>query len=399
MNAVALGRLPLLLPARHRPGLRGRPLAPRRVPRQPRRVGPGRPRLRHVHRLVPDRRRHLHGVHVHRGARDAVRRQRGRLLRGAVHDRGLPAHLPVPAAALVGLAPARLRHAGRLRAGPLRLQAARARGRGHRHPRDDALHRAAAGRHPGGARGDGHRRPTSDNWFVKDLPLFIAFAVLAAYTYSSRPAGAGADRVRQGHPDLRRDHRRGDLPAHPARRLGPHLRRRAATRSTRSTPTTPTRSRPATAPAKGIIPPPAAHWAYASLALGSALALFMYPHSVTGVLSHPKNRSVIRRNAALLPAYSFLLGLLALLGFVGDRGRRQGRQPAAGGAAAVRERVPAAGSPASRSRPSRSARWCRRRSCRSRPRTCGPATSTRRSSTPTRRRSRRRSRASWSRWW
>ena len=50
----------------------------------------------------------------------AVRRQRGRLLRRAVHDRGLPADLPVPAAALVGLAPARLRHAGRLRAGPLR---------------------------------------------------------------------------------------------------------------------------------------------------------------------------------------------------------------------------------------------------------------------------------------
>ena len=41
----------------------------------------------------------------------------------------------------------------------------------------------------------------------------------------------------------------------------------------------------------------------------------MYPHSVTAVLSTRK-RSVIRRNAALLPAYSFLLGLLALLGFV-----------------------------------------------------------------------------------
>jgi solute:Na+ symporter, SSS family len=68
------------------------------------------------------------------------------------------------------------------------------------------------------------------------------------------------------------------------------------------------------AAAKGAIPPPAAHWAYASLALGSALALFMYPHSLTGVLAS-KNRSVIRRNAALLPAYSFLLGLLALLGF------------------------------------------------------------------------------------
>ncbi len=41
----------------------------------------------------------------------------------------------------------------------------------------------------------------------------------------------------------------------------------------------------------------------------------MYPHSVTAVLS-TRDRSVIRRNAALLPAYSFLLGLLALLGFV-----------------------------------------------------------------------------------
>ena len=65
---------------------------------------------------------------------------------------------------------------------------------------------------------------------------------------------------------------------------------------------------------KGSIPPNPVHWAYASLALGSALALFMYPHSLTGVLAS-KNRSVIRRNASLLPAYSFLLGLLALLGF------------------------------------------------------------------------------------
>ncbi len=64
-----------------------------------------------------------------------------------------------------------------------------------------------------------------------------------------------------------------------------------------------------------MIPPPTLQWAYASLALGSALALFMYPHSITGVLS-TRNRGVIRRNAALLPAYSFLLGLLALLGFV-----------------------------------------------------------------------------------
>ena len=90
---------------------------------------------------------------------------------------------------------------------------------------------------------------------------------------------------------------------------------------------------------KGAIPAPLLHWAYASLALGSALALFMYPHSVTAVLS-TRERSVIRRNAALLPAYSFLLGLLALLGFVAIAAGVAGDQPAAGGAAAVRERVP-----------------------------------------------------------
>ena len=128
--------------------------------------------------------------------------------------------------------------------------------------------------------------------------------------------------------------------------------------------------------AQGDDPAAAAQWAYASLALGSALALFMYPHSVTGVLS-TRSRSVIRRNAALLPAYSFLLGLLALLGFVAIAAGREGAtEPAAGGAAAVRERVPAVVRRRRASRRSSSARWCRRRSCRSRPRTCGPATST-----------------------
>ncbi|MGY8681714.1 sodium:solute symporter [Bradyrhizobium sp. UFLA05-153] len=57
-----------------------------------------------------------------------------------------------------------------------------------------------------------------------------------------------------------------------------------------------------------------AYGAYATLALGSALALFLYPHSITGILSASSGRAV-RRNAALLPAYSFMLGLLALVGF------------------------------------------------------------------------------------
>ena len=53
---------------------------------------------------------------------------------------------------------------------------------------------------------------------------------------------------------------------------------------------------------------------YATLALGSALALFLYPHSMTGILSASSGHA-IRRNAALLPGYSFMLGLLALVGF------------------------------------------------------------------------------------
>jgi len=57
-----------------------------------------------------------------------------------------------------------------------------------------------------------------------------------------------------------------------------------------------------------------AYSAYATLALGSALALFLYPHSMTGILSASSGRAV-RRNAALLPGYSFMLGLLALVGF------------------------------------------------------------------------------------
>jgi SSS family solute:Na+ symporter len=55
---------------------------------------------------------------------------------------------------------------------------------------------------------------------------------------------------------------------------------------------------------------------YSTLALGSALAAFMYPHTFTSVMAS-SSANVIRRNAILLPAYTFLLGLIALLGLVG----------------------------------------------------------------------------------
>ncbi|MBV8885772.1 MAG: sodium:solute symporter [Chroococcidiopsidaceae cyanobacterium CP_BM_RX_35] len=60
---------------------------------------------------------------------------------------------------------------------------------------------------------------------------------------------------------------------------------------------------------------PAQYPAYVTLALGSAVALFLYPHSLTGILSS-KNCNVIKQNVALLPIYSFMLGALALLGYM-----------------------------------------------------------------------------------
>ena len=68
-------------------------------------------------------------------------------------------------------------------------------------------------------------------------------------------------------------------------------------------------------PAGSLVLPKASYSAYASLALGSALALFMYPHSVTAILA-AKSGDAIRRNQVLLPAYSLLLGLIALMGLM-----------------------------------------------------------------------------------
>jgi len=59
---------------------------------------------------------------------------------------------------------------------------------------------------------------------------------------------------------------------------------------------------------------PSQYFTYSTMVFGSALFLFLYPHSITSVLS-ARSREVLRRNCALLPIYSLLLGLLALLGY------------------------------------------------------------------------------------
>ena len=148
---------------------------------------------------------------------------------------------------------------------------------------------------------------SSTNTFVKDLPLLIAFVVLAAYTFL---AGLRAPALIAFIKDtliyvmvivaiLYIPTRLGGW-GHIFAAAGKHL----------------SGTNPVTGkPFGSLIATPASEWAYATLALGSALALFMYPHAVTGVLA-ARRRDVIRRNMAVLPAYSLVLGLVALLGYM-----------------------------------------------------------------------------------
>ncbi len=135
--------------------------------------------------------------------------------------------------------------------------------------------------------------------YAGDLPLIIAFVILAAFTYSSGLRAPASIAIVK------------DLLIYVTAiaavivipiKLGGFAHIFAAV-----------------PPGKVLLAPPGPHTtgsygSYATLALGSALALFLYPHSITGILS-ASSRHAIRRNAALLPGYSLLLGLLALLGF------------------------------------------------------------------------------------
>jgi solute:Na+ symporter, SSS family len=130
---------------------------------------------------------------------------------------------------------------------------------------------------------------------VGDLPLIIAFVILAAYTYfSGLRAPAMIALVKDVIIYITVIVAVVYIPA----RLGGYGAVFAAV------------------PPARLVLTPAQVTAYATLALGSALALFMYPHSITGVLAS-NSRVAIKRNAALLPAYSFLLGLIGLLGYMG----------------------------------------------------------------------------------
>src|SRR6476659_742747 len=139
--------------------------------------------------------------------------------------------------------------------------------------------------------------------FVGHLPLFIAFLVLALYTYKSGlRAPALIAFVKDG---LIYIVIIAAVVYLPSKFGGWGSIFDAASAKFDATPS----------PADGILLTGNNQLQYATLALGSALALFLYPHSATGILAS-RGRNVIKKNMIALPAYSFLLGLLALLGFV-----------------------------------------------------------------------------------
>ena len=139
----------------------------------------------------------------------------------------------------------------------------------------------------------------SGTGYVGDLPLVIAFVILAAFTYSSGLRAPASIAVVKDILIY--------ITAFTAIIVVP-LQMGGFGNIFAAVP-----------PAKVLLATPPAHSTgaygyYATLALGSALALFLYPHSITGILAASSGHA-IRRNAALLPGYSLMLGLLALVGF------------------------------------------------------------------------------------
>jgi solute:Na+ symporter, SSS family len=136
-----------------------------------------------------------------------------------------------------------------------------------------------------------------------DLPIIIAFGVLAAYTYSSGlRAPALIAFVKDSLIYIVVIVAIIAIPIH----LGgfDNIFAAAGDKFSKSD-----------LPNDGIVLGDPATAGYSTLAFGSALALFLYPHTMTGVLA-ARSRKTIKRNMVALPAYTLMLGLLALLGYM-----------------------------------------------------------------------------------
>ena len=149
---------------------------------------------------------------------------------------------------------------------------------------------------------------TSDNAFLKDLPLIIAFLVLAVFTALS---GLRAPTMIAFVKDTLVYLMIIVAVLYIPTRIGGwgHI---FATGQAHMTAINPKTHKPT-----GVFIPATgqSQLAFATLALGSACALFCYPHAITATLA-TKRRDVIKRNMALLPLYSIMLGFIALLGYM-----------------------------------------------------------------------------------
>jgi SSS family solute:Na+ symporter len=149
---------------------------------------------------------------------------------------------------------------------------------------------------------------TAGNAFLKDLPLFIAFLVLAVFTFVS---GLRAPALIAFIKDTLVYVMIIVAVLYLPTKVGGwgHIFSTAQAHMKTISPVT---HKPT-----GVFIPTTGNsqLAFSTLALGSALALMVYPHAVTGVLS-TKRRDIIKRNMALLPLYSIMLGFIALLGYV-----------------------------------------------------------------------------------
>jgi SSS family solute:Na+ symporter len=135
-----------------------------------------------------------------------------------------------------------------------------------------------------------------------EWPLIVAFAILAAYTYTSGlRAPAAIAVVKDVMLYIMVLAAIAIIPA----KLGGYSAIFAGSAHILSQHT----------PPASILLRPAQYWSYSTLAIGSAVALLFYPHTFTGILS-ASSANVIRRNTALMPAYNMLLGLIALLGLM-----------------------------------------------------------------------------------
>lgn len=140
------------------------------------------------------------------------------------------------------------------------------------------------------------------SWFIGHLPLFIAFGVLAAYTYSSGiRAPALIAFLKDGLTYVVVIVAVIVIPIKLGGFGNIFAEAGAAMAARANTPD----PQAATISVNASV--------YMTLALGSGMAFFLYPHAITGVFS-ARGAKTVRRNMSVLPIYTVLLGFVALLG-------------------------------------------------------------------------------------